>query len=436
MQRPLAVLVLAAGKGSRTKVDLPKVLLPLCGRTLLGSVLDAVATLEPAKTVAVLGHQKERVAATLPQVKGLVTVDQGNPKGTGHAAQVAVGEALQDFDGDVMVVYGDVPLIRGETLQALRDAKEGAAAALLTVEAANPAGLGRILRSSDGEFVGIREDKDCTDDEREIDEVNPGFYCFDSKHLAPALDRLSSDNAQNEYYLTDVLGDFIRQGLVVATVEADDEEELQGVNNLPELSLARAAMQERILLGHLMQGVIVEDPATTFIDAGVAIGAGTRVLPCTVIRSGVSIGQNCEVGPFTHLRVGTVLEDGAELGNFVETKKAHMGRGSKAKHLTYLGDVKVGESVNIGCGTITANYDGVNKHQTVIGDHAFVGSGTVLVAPTEMGSGSMTGAGAIVRPGTKIGEDEAWVGVPARSLGERKIKAKTKKKAVADGGKR
>jgi bifunctional UDP-N-acetylglucosamine pyrophosphorylase/glucosamine-1-phosphate N-acetyltransferase len=422
MTRPLAVIVLAAGKGTRTKVSRPKVLLPLCGRSLLETVLDTVAELEPARTVLVLHHQRERVEASLAGRLGpqagphTVVVDQGDPRGTGHAVQVAMG-ALAGFEGDVLVCYGDMPLLRTETFAALRAAATGCAGAILTAYPDDVRGLGRILRDEHGRLCGIREERDCSEVEREIDEINVGVYCYDAARLREALAGLSDDNAQGELYLTDTVAGLLAAGGHVETVTCADQDEALGVNSLVQLSQARDVMQMRILEEHLLNGVIIEDPSTTFIDHGVAIGADTRILPCTVIRRGVVIGRDCEVGPFTQLRGGAVLEDGAEVGNFVEVKQTRIGRGSKAKHLTYLGDAEIGERANIGAGTITANYDGRHKHRTVIGDGAFVGSGTVLVAPVRVGRGARTGAGAIVRRNSEIGEGETWVGVPARRLG-------------------
>jgi bifunctional UDP-N-acetylglucosamine pyrophosphorylase/glucosamine-1-phosphate N-acetyltransferase len=312
-------------------------------------------------------------------------------------------------------------LITTGTLAQLREVRGGAPCSVLTAHPDDPTGLGRILRDDEGRFVGIREQRDCSAAEAAIDEINAGFYCFDSEALRPALAGLQPNNAQGEYYLTDVVAVFAARGATIPTLEAEDPTEIQGVNSLADLALARMVMQERILLEHLQNGVLIVDPASTWIDHGVTIGADTRILPCTVITSGVTIGSHCEVGPFAHLRVGTELEDGAEIGNFVECKKTRLGAGSKAKHLTYLGDAVIGRKVNIGAGTITANYDGVHKHETRIGDRCFVGSGTVIVAPSELGENSLTGAGAIVKRGSKVGAGEVWVGVPARRLRQRDL---------------
>ncbi|MCA8951643.1 MAG: bifunctional N-acetylglucosamine-1-phosphate uridyltransferase/glucosamine-1-phosphate acetyltransferase [Planctomycetes bacterium] len=419
MPRPLAVICLAAGLGKRTKVSLPKVLLPLCGRSLAANALQSVAPLQPSRVLLVVHHQKEKVeAAVRAEVDGVFNdlrfVDQGDPRGTGHAVSVAMA-ALGDFDGDVLVTYGDCPLITTATLEQLRELKGDLPCSLLTGYPDDPAGYGRILRDDDGEFAGIREDRDCSDEERAIDEINAGIYCFDAAALRSALEQLDTDNDQGELYLTDAAM-WLAQSQRVATLEVEDGSEIQGVNTLADLAVARIVMQERILEHHLHNGVLITDPGTTWIDHDVEIGADTTILPCTVIGKGCRIGSHCEVGPFSHLRAGTVLEDGAEIGNFVEAKKTRVGAGTKAKHLTYLGDTVIGKKANIGAGTITANYDGVHKHQTTIGDGAFVGSGSVLVAPSTLGNGAMTGAGAIVVRGSEIPENEVWVGIPARRL--------------------
>ena len=423
MSRPLAVICLAAGLGKRTKVSLPKVLLPLCGRSLAASALHAVAPLQPARVVVVVHHQKEKVQQALQAEVGalfpqLQFVDQGAPKGTGHAVQVAMA-ALADFRGDVLVTYGDCPLITTATLQTLIEVRGDSTCSVLTAYPDDPTGLGRILRDGEGRFVGIREHKDCSEQELAIDEINAGFYCFDSEALRPALNGLQPNNAQGELYLTDAVASCKGRAADLPTLEAAEASEITGVNSLADLAIARQWMQERILLEHLGNGVLIVDPASTWIEHGVQIGADTKILPCTVIGTGCVVGRHCEVGPFAHLRAGTVLEDGAEIGNFVEAKKTRMGAGAKAKHLTYLGDATIGAKANIGAGTITANYDGVHKHETKIGARAFIGSGSVLVAPSQVGDDAMTGAGAIVTRGTTIGASEIWVGVPAKKLKQR-----------------
>jgi bifunctional UDP-N-acetylglucosamine pyrophosphorylase/glucosamine-1-phosphate N-acetyltransferase len=434
MPRPLAVICLAAGLGKRTHVSLPKVLLPLCGRTLAASALAATASLQPDRVVVVLHHQKEKVQQALQascagMFGRLEFVDQGAPKGTGHAVQVAMA-ALADFRGDVLVTYGDCPLITADTLRELRELRGEAPCSMLTAYPDDPTGLGRILRDDDGRFAGIREHRDCSEQELAIDEINAGFYCFDSEALRRELGGLRPDNAQGELYLTDAVAAFAAKGADVPTLEVEDPGEILGVNTLADLAIARSRMQERILLQHLAAGVLIVDPGTTWIDHDVQIGADTRILPATVIGAGCRIGRGCEVGPFAHLRAGTVLEDGAEIGNFVEAKKTHVGQGAKAKHLTYLGDATIGPQANIGAGTITANYDGVHKHPTRIGARAFLGSGTVVVAPSEIGDDALTGAGAVVPRGTTVPPGEVWVGVPARRL---KVRAQRSDKGSQPG---
>lgn len=419
MSRPLAVICLAAGLGKRTKLSLPKVLLPLCGRTLAATALAEVAPLAPDRVIVVVHHQKDKVENALASAMAgvfadLQFTDQGEPRGTGHAVEVAM-RSLADFDGDVLVTYGDCPLVTTETLEDLRTLRGDSPCSVLTGYPEDPSGYGRILRNDEGGFAGIREDRDCSEEEHEIDEINAGFYCFDAAALRQALGQLAPDNSQGELYLTDAVM-WLARDAAVPTLEIEDATEIQGVNSLVDLAIARTVMQERILVRHLQNGVLITDPATTWIDNDVEIGADTTILPCTVIGTGCRIGSHCEVGPFSHLRGGTVLEDGAAVGNFVEAKKTRLGAGAKAKHLTYLGDAVIGARSNIGAGTITANYDGAKKHRTLIGERCFVGSGTVIVAPSRLADGAMTGAGAIVTRNSDLGENEVWVGVPARRL--------------------
>jgi len=398
----------------------PKVLQQLCGRPMLGYVLDQARALDPARIVVVVGHGGEAVREWVERDEPddrVVFVTQAEQKGTGHAVQVCTDEIAKSA-GAVVVLYGDMPLLSGASLERLCAARGAAPAAAITTIAEKPRGFGRILRDG-AAFRGVVEEKDASEEQRAIREVNVGVYCFDRATLLDALPRLSNENAQGEYYLTDVLGMVVAGGGVVQTVTLDDPREAIGINTLEHLSEARAGIQERILLDHMAAGVAIEDPATTYIDWGVTIGAGTRILPCTVVRAGVRIGEHCEVGPFTHLRVGTVLEDHAEVGNFTEAKKSTIGSHTKAKHLTYLGDVVIGSETNIGAGTIVANYDGTHKHRTTVGDRAFIGSGSILIAPTHVGNDATTGAGAVVKRDTNIADGEVWVGVPARPLAKK-----------------
>jgi bifunctional UDP-N-acetylglucosamine pyrophosphorylase/glucosamine-1-phosphate N-acetyltransferase len=426
MTRAGSVVILAAGLGKRMKSARPKVLHPLCGRPMLAWVVDQALALDPQRILVVVGHGAGEVEAALVDAKQRerVTLVRQEPQlGTGHALQMCL-PALGADPGVVVVLYGDMPLLRSESIAALldmqsRDARDGAA--LLTATPEDPRGFGRIVRGEDDRLESIVEDKDCTNDQRAIAEVNMGVYAFEGRALVRLLPRLEAKNAQREYYLTDVVSLLVREKKPVAALEIDmipgsDIQETIGVNTLADLADARFVLQMRILETHLDNGVFIEDPATTYIDHGVTIGTGTRILPCTVIRSGVTIGEHCEVGPFTQLRAGTVLAEGAEIGNFVECKNATVGAHAKAKHLSYLGDGVIGARANIGAGTIFANYDGRAKHTTVVGERAFVGSGTVIVAPNTLGAGSTTGAGAVVTRDSHVGDGEIWVGVPARPL--------------------
>jgi bifunctional UDP-N-acetylglucosamine pyrophosphorylase / glucosamine-1-phosphate N-acetyltransferase len=445
MQRAGRVVVLAAGLGTRMKSARPKVLAPLCGRPMLGWVLDTATGLqaehldlvigkEGAELRAVAERELETRGASAPHLRCVL---QEPRLGTGHALQTCLPE-IGKGGAPVVVLYGDMPLLRAQSLHRLvahwyERCSGGARAgiALLTARARDPFGLGRVIRDAAGGVRAIVEQRDANPEQRAIDEVNLGVYAFDPRFLAEALPRLSNDNAQREYYLTDLIASAVAAGRPVEAVVLEDEREALGVNTLRQLAQVRRELQDRILDEHLSSGVYIEDPDSTYIDHGVTIGAGTRILPCTVIRAGVAIGRDCEVGPFTQLRTGTVLEDGAEVGNFTECKQARVGAHAKAKHLAYLGDVTIGARVNIGAGTIVANYDGKLKHKSTIGERAFIGSGTVLIAPVEVGAGALTGGGAVVTRNTVIAPGEVWVGVPARKLAKRLAESKAPAPAPA-----
>lgn len=426
------VVVLAAGKGTRMKSERPKVLHELCGRSMLGWVLEAVLGLQPERIVLVVGHgaaEVERAArAELAAVghEGLLHVVLQEPQlGTGHALQVAA-EALGSAPR-VVVTYGDMPLLRTESLSALVAAqveRGPESTALLTALVDDPFGYGRIVRDEAGEFLRIVEQKDATSEERLIDEVNLGVYCFARGPLGDMqqgdLAALQSENSQREYYITDLAGIAREAGRPVAPVVLDDVDEAAGVNSLAQLAEARWVVQLRILEGHLANGVRIEDPSTTYIDHGVEIGVGAEILPCTVIRAGVRIAAGAQVGPFVHLREGTVLEEGSKVGNFTEVKKSTLGPGAKANHLSYIGDATIGARANIGAGTIFANYDGKAKHKSTVGAGAFVGSGSIIVAPNTVPAGATTGAGAVLTRSARMGEGETWVGLPARKLQRRR----------------
>lgn len=419
---PLALLVLAAGKGTRLAVDEdapPKVMVECLGLPLVEHVRRAAAPLGASEVVVVTGHRPEAVEAWLAEAWPEARVVRQIPQnGTGHAVRLAM-EALPDFRGRVLVLYGDVPQVRTEDLEHLLSGLDtGSAAALLTGRAEDPGLLGRVVRDEDGRFVGIVEARDAADRPEILDlrEFNTGLYAFDAHALRPALVDLPRDNAQGEEYATDAVNRIAEAGGRVAAIPAGGAASLLGVNAHEDLAEAARTLKRRILSEHMARGVAVVDPDTTLIEADVEIAPGARVLPFTHIGRGCRLGPGAVVGPFARLRGGAVLEAGAEAGNFVEVKKSRLGPGAKAKHLTYLGDADVGARANIGCGTVTANYDGKNKHRTVIGEGAQIGSGTILVAPVRVGKGARTGANAVVLPGRDVEDGDTVVGVPAHRI--------------------
>ncbi|HIG85471.1 MAG TPA: bifunctional N-acetylglucosamine-1-phosphate uridyltransferase/glucosamine-1-phosphate acetyltransferase [Planctomycetes bacterium] len=426
----LTVLVLAAGQSKRMHSALPKVLHSLLGRPLLGWVLETALELDPERIVLVTGPEGDAIEEAAREMVGerceLLRAVQDPPRGTGDAVRagldaVSVEEGAEQ--GVVLVLYGDMPLVRASSLSGLLQIQAGAGAgsmALLTAELADPRGYGRIQRDEEGVVIGIVEERDCSEEQRLCYETNPGLYVFDTKALLEVLPQLSSDNSQGEYYLTDVVELFVKANRRVVDLMLDDAEEATGVNSLEQMAEARWALQARILEQHLANGVRIEDPSTTMIDCQVEIGQDTVIQPFCVLRRGVRIGAGCEVGPFAHMRTGAVLKDGAVFGNFCEIKNSTIGPGSKVKHLSYLGDVTIGTKANVGAGTIFANYDGQAKHPSKVGDGAFVGSGTLIVAPNEVPAGATTAAGAVLTKSASMAPGEVWAGVPARRLGASK----------------
>lgn len=414
-----AGVVLAAGLGKRMRSPLPKVLVRVAGRPLLDHVLRALDPLPLSKTVVVVGHGAEDVRREFAS-RGVEFALQREQRGTADAL-AAAAPALAGFSGTLVVVYGDTPRLRASALASLLETHRasGAAASLLTTEVADPTGYGRILRDAAGDVSDIREEKDATPSEKTIREINPGIYCFEAPLVFDALKKIDARNAQGEYYLTDVVRVLRSLGHRVGARRWARAADLAGVNDAEDLLAASRGLREDILADLVAAGVDVLDPDKTYVEADVEVGSGTVILPFTCIHAGVRIGRGCRVGPFSRLREGTVLEDGAEVGNFVETKNARLGTKTKALHLSYLGDAELGAGVNIGAGTITANYDGLRKNRTTIRDRAFIGSGTVLVAPVDVGEESIVGAGAVVTRGTRIGPREVFVGVPAKKLKDR-----------------
>jgi bifunctional UDP-N-acetylglucosamine pyrophosphorylase/glucosamine-1-phosphate N-acetyltransferase len=458
--RPLAVVVLAAGEGKRFKSNKPKVLHVLSGKPLLGYALEAVETLGASKIVAVVGRGADDVKAATKELtkQKVVFALQEQQLGTADAARVG-DEALGKFNGDVLVVPGDSPLLTTVTLQALVDHHRAAkaAATVLTAKLGDPTGYGRIIRSRDGNVERIVEETDATSDEKAIDEVNTSTWVFDRAALRSALTKIDRSNAQKEFYLTDVVAVLNDKGETVQAMATRDPAEALGVNSRVQLADVGALMRRRIAERHMLDGVTIVDPATTFIDSTVTIGpdaiihplthlhgkttvgAGAEIGPNvklvdTTVGAGATvinavgkeavIGPNAQVGPFTYLRPGAVLEEGAKAGTYVEVKKSVIGKGSKVPHLSYIGDAEIGRNVNIGAGTITCNYDGETgkKSKTVIGDDVLIGSDTMLVAPVNIGDGAVTGAGSVVNRDLPPGA--VAVGAPARPVRKRKPKPK------------
>jgi bifunctional UDP-N-acetylglucosamine pyrophosphorylase/glucosamine-1-phosphate N-acetyltransferase len=419
----LAIAILAAGKGTRMKSRLPKVLMPLAGATLVERVLKNADALAPERRILIVGHQAERVRQALAGHPGLEFVPQEPQNGTGHAVQQLL-EPLAGFTGDLLVLNGDVPLLRPETLQALleRHRSSGAGVTILTARLEDPTGYGRVFTDAEGRVTGIVEHRDCDPSQRAHSLTNAGIYCFHWPRLAEALPRLTADNDQGELYLTDTVA-MVRPAL---QLEVLDVEETNGINDRAQLAQCEAVLQDRLRRHWMAEGVTFTDPASCTLSDGTrfgrdvvvdpqchfrgdtVIGEGCRIGPGCLIEDS-AIGDNvdlihsvvrpsrvangCAVGPFAHLRGGAVLEADCRIGNFVEVKNSHLEVGVKANHLTYLGDADVGAAVNIGAGTITANYDGVRKHRTRIGAGSKTGANSVLVAPISLGEGVTVAAG-------------------------------------------
>jgi bifunctional UDP-N-acetylglucosamine pyrophosphorylase/glucosamine-1-phosphate N-acetyltransferase len=431
--RPAAVIILAAGEGTRMKSATPKVLHAIGGRTLLGHAVAAARGLDPRHLVIVVRHGRDLVAAHVAALDPQAAiVDQDEVKGTGRATECALEALPAELEGTVLVTSGDVPLLSTQTLRGLLEAHvaSGSAATVITATLADPSGYGRILRAADGSVEGIVEQKDATDEQGEIEEINSGLYAFDVAVLRTALTQVGTDNAQGEKYLTDVLGIVRAQGLRVSAHLVQDVWETEGVNDRVQLSRLGTELNRRIVERWMRAGVSVVDPSTTWIDVDVTFGRDVTVHQqtqihgastigddvvlgpdttltdvsigrgATVVRTHGSlavIGEGATVGPFSYLRPGTELGAKGKIGTFVETKNAQIGAGSKVPHLTYVGDATIGEQSNIGASSVFVNYDGVNKMHTTIGSHCRTGSDNMFVAPVSVGDGAYTGAGTVVR---------------------------------------
>ncbi|MBQ7453545.1 MAG: bifunctional UDP-N-acetylglucosamine diphosphorylase/glucosamine-1-phosphate N-acetyltransferase GlmU [Selenomonadaceae bacterium] len=423
----LETLILAAGKGTRMKSKLPKVLHKVGGKPMLQHVIDAAKKAGSSREVVVIGSGAELVEQT---ISGVEFVLQAEQLGTGHAVLCA-RENFADSEGTLLILCGDTPLLTGKLLKNLTDAHENSycAATVLTATMPDPTGYGRVLHEDDGTFKKIVEHKDATDDEKKIREVNAGVYCFDVQKLFGSLEKVRNDNAQGEYYLPDVLTILKDAGEKICTFAADYAEDTLGINSRIQLAAADKALRMRKERELMEMGVTIIDPATTFVDCDVEIGQDTIIYPNTYLEGNTKVGEDCEIGPdvrfvnmlvgnnvkaqfsychdaeidndvtlgpYVHIRPGTRISDLVKIGNFVEVKNSIIGKGTKLPHLQYIGDSDVGSNVNIGCGTVTCNYDGKNKYRTKIGDNVFIGCNTNLVAPVEIGDGAYIGAGSTI----------------------------------------
>lgn len=424
----LKAVILAAGKGTRMRSKLPKVLHKVGGREMLQHVLDAAGIAGAAEKIVIVGHGAELVE-TMVGAQGKIVL-QAEQLGTGHAV-MQTKEVLKDFHGTAMILCGDTPLLDGEELKKFYEAHKasGAAATVLTAVMDNPFGYGRIVRDADGNVQGIVEQKDATEEQKLIKEINTGIYCIECPLMFDMLATLTCDNAQGEYYLTDVLAKLNAAGHKVGGVITADSDMVMGINSRKQLAEAEAVMRSRILDKLMDAGVTIMDPASTFIEGSVKIGSDTIIYPYTWLEGSTEIGEDCQIGPnvrltnvavgnksqlqfvyghdcqvcdevvagpYVHLRPDTVIGNKVKIGNFVEVKNSNVGTGSKLPHLTYIGDSDIGSGVNMGCGCITVNYDGKKKYRTVVEDNAFVGCNTNLVAPVTVKAGSYVAAGSTI----------------------------------------
>lgn len=408
MARPTAAIILAAGRSTRMVTDMPKVLHEVCGRPMLAYVIDACRAAGIDRQTVVIGYRKDDVINAFRDEPGIAWVEQAEQKGTGHAAMVC-REALEGFDGNLVVIAGDMPLLRADTLRLLleRHERERSAVTLATAELEDPTGYGRIVRDEFGNLQGIVEESDCTDAQRRIREINPSYYCFDKKLLFEALDQVTPDNVKGEYYITDALRILINRGHRALAITAVAAEDALGINSRQDLADVSRVMQNRIQRRLMQQGVTIVDPPNTWIDARAEIGQDSVVYPFSYVHGRVRIGRNCSVGPFAYLRDGTVLEDDVVVGVFTELKNTRLGTGTRARHLSYIGDADIGERVNVGAGTIFANFDGERIHQATVGDDAYIGNGSILVAPITVEQREQIAHGSVVRANNGASRDGA-----------------------------
>jgi len=390
-------IILAAGGSTRMNTQLAKVLHEVCGRPMLAYVLQACRKVDIKKIYVVVGFSSEQVQSRFADADDIVWVRQDEQLGTAHAV-MCCREYLKDFDGQTLILCGDGPLIRSQTLRTLIDKHEAgqSAATLATAVLDDPSGYGRIVRDAYGNIQGIVEHLDCTPEQLEIKETNPSNYLFNNRRLLEAIDNIKPDNVKKEYYLTDAISGLISTGHKVEAITAMQPDEAVGINSRAQLSAASKIMQRRIQARLMDDGVTIVDPGNTWIDARAQIGQDTVIEPFTYIHGEVKIGSGCRVGPFAYLRDGTVLERDVVLGVYTEVKNSTLAEGVRARHHSFIGDTTVGRNVNIGAGSITANFDGEKVNRTNIGDNCYIGSGAVLIAPLELKDGSNVGAGTVV----------------------------------------
>lgn len=395
MKQDIMAIVLAAGKGTRMNSNNSKLVHKIYGKELVTRVVETAKKADVSEIIAVVGYLKEQVQAVLGnEVKYAV---QNEMLGTGHAVMQTI-EYLKGKTGKVLVLNGDVPILRPETLKKLieKSIENKEYATLLTAIYDNPSGYGRIIRDERGNIKSIIEDKDATDEQKEICEINAGIYCFDIQELLDALSKITPNNVKGEYYLTDVIKIMNDKGLKTGALIVEDNTEILGLNDKIQLEILTKILRMRINTEHMRNGVIIEDINTTYIYDDVKIGIDTVIHPNTTIKSNVVIGNDCDIGPNAYIREGCKLADNVKIGSFVEIKKTIVDKGTKIPHLSYIGDTEIGSKCNIGCGTITCNYDGYNKSKTIIGDNVFIGSNTNLVAPVVLGDNTFIAAGSTI----------------------------------------
>ena len=395
MENDIIAIVMAAGKGTRMKSKNSKLVQKIYGKEIVKRAVENAQKAGVRDIVAVVGYKEEEVMKVLGD--NIKYAYQDEMLGTGHAVMQAK-EYLKGKKGKVLVLNGDVPLIRPETLNKLieKSIENKEYATLLTAIYDDPTGYGRIVRDEGGNIEGIVEEKDTTEEQKKITEINAGIYCFDIEALLDALEKITPNNKQGEYYITDVIQIMNDSGLKTGAVLVEDNTEILGINDRVQLGILTKVLQMRINIELMKQGVTIEDTNTTYIYDDVEIGMDTVIHPNTTIKSGVTIGEDCEIGPNSYIREGCKLANHVKIGSFVEIKKAIIGEGTKVPHLSYMGDCEIGEKCNIGCGTITCNYDGFNKSKTIIGNHSFIGSNTNLVAPVTLGDNTFVAAGSTI----------------------------------------